>query len=147
MAKQTDSKKLRSTAEDMYIHANMTGRDIAELLGVAEQTISRWKKGRDGERDWEERRAEVSITPGKVKEILMGLALNVAKGEKTDIDAAKLSKIVSAIDRLDKKVNARITIDVFKEFDNFMAEINPTIAVEFTKYHKLFIQHKIAMEA
>lgn len=48
MAEIGNDKK-REIAEDMYIRLGLTGREIAENLGVTEQTVSRWKKGREGE--------------------------------------------------------------------------------------------------
>ena len=47
MAEIGNDKK-REIAEDMYIRLGLTGREIAENLGVTEQTVSRWKKGREG---------------------------------------------------------------------------------------------------
>ncbi|MDR0829651.1 MAG: DUF1804 family protein [Prevotellaceae bacterium] len=142
-----DSTRQRAIAEDMYIRNGMTGREIAEICGVTEQTISRWKRGKEGEKNWDERKNELQLTPVKVKEILLEEAMKVASGEKSGIDADKLSKIVAAIDRLDKKINVRLIMDVFREFDNYVVEIDPKIAVEFTKYHKLFLQYRISIES
>jgi len=139
--------QLRQTAEDFYIRLCMTGKEIAELLDISEQTVSKWKKGRDGEKSWDDRKAEMQLTPTKVKEILLKEALLLAEGKDSKVDADKLSKIVSAIERLDRKINVRIIMDVFREFDNYVAEVEPKIAVEFTKYHKMFLQHRIALES
>lgn len=140
-------EQLRQSAEDFYIRLGMTGKEITELLGISEQTVSKWKKGRDGETTWDNRKAEMQLTPVKVKEILLQEAMKVAKGENCTVDADKLSKMVSAIEKLDRKINVRIIIDVFREFDNYMAEVEPKMAVNFTKYHKMFLQHRIALES
>jgi transposase len=145
MAKK-DREKLRSTAEDLFISQNMSAKQIAELLDVSEQTLSKWRKGRAGEKSWDEKKTEFALTPTKIKEILLQEAYKVANGEASNINADTLSKITSAIDRLDKKVSVRMVIDVLKELDNYTAEINPVFAMEATKYHKLFIQHRIGLE-
>lgn len=141
------NEKKREIAEDMYIRLGMTGREIAENLGVTEQTVSRWKKGRDGEKNWDARKNEAQLTPLKIKELLLEEAHKIAKGEESSIKADQLSKIMAAIDQLDKKINVRTVMDVFREFDNWMAEQEPKIAILFTRFHKLFLQYRISLEA
>lgn len=102
MAEISNEKK-RGIAEDMYIRLGLTGREIAENLGVTEQTVSRWKKGREGERSWDDRRTESSLTPLKIKETLLKEAEKLARGEESGVKADQLSKIMAAIDQLDKK--------------------------------------------
>lgn len=146
MAEITNEKK-REIAEDMYIRLSLTGREIAESLAVTEQTVSRWKKGRDGEPSWDDRKNEAQLTPLKIKELLLTEAHKIAKGEESIIKADQLSKIMSAIDQLDKKINVRTVMDVFREFDNWMVEQDPATAILFTKFHKLFLQYRISLEA
>lgn len=146
MAEINNDKK-REIAEDMYIRLGMTGREIADSLSVTEQTVSRWKKGRDGEKSWDDRKTESQLTPLKIKELLLKEAEKIAKGEESTIQADKLSKIMSAIDQLDKKINVRTVMDVFKEFDLWMSEQDPATAILFTKFHKLFLQYRISIEA
>lgn len=146
MAEIGNDKK-REIAEDMYIRLGLTGREIADSLSVTEQTVSRWKKGRDGEKSWDDRKTESQLTPLKIKERLLKEAEKIAKGEESTIQADKLSKIMSAIDQLDKKINVRTVMDVFKEFDLWMSEQDPATAILFTKFHKLFLQYRISIEA
>lgn len=146
MADITNDKK-REIAEDMYIRLGMNGREIAEQLNVTEQTVSRWKKGRDGEKSWDDRKTEASLTPVKIKELLLQEAYKVAKGEASTINSDQISKLMAAIDRLDKKINTRTVMDVFREFDNWMAEQEPATAILFTRFHKLFLQYRISIES
>ena len=83
----------------------------------------------------------------KIKELLLKEAEKIAKGEESTIQADKLSKIMSAIDQLDKKINVRTVMDVFKEFDLWMSEQDPATAILFTKFHKLFLQYRISIDA
>lgn len=146
MAEITNEKK-REIAEDMYIRLGLTGREIAENLSITEQTVSRWKKGRGGEKSWDDRKTEAQLTPLKIKELLLKEAEKLALGQESNVKADQLSKIMSAIDQLDKKINVRTVMDVFREFDNWMAEQEPAQAIQFTRWHKLFLQYRITLEA
>lgn len=151
MAKKQRTKgeleKLRDTAEDMFIRLNMTGRDISDRLDITEQTISNWRKGREGERSWDDRKRDLQLTPVKLKELLMNEAHKVVQGEKSEINADQISKFMAVIDRLDKTINPRVVMAVLQGFDNFMADTDPAMAVKFTEYHKMYLQHLITLEA
>ncbi len=151
MAKQPRTKaeleKLRDIAEDYYIRLGKTGREISEILDISEQTISNWKKGREGEQTWDERRRNAQLTPVRLKDLLMEEARKVVAGEKSTLNADQLSKIMAAINTLDKSVNPRVVMTVFQGFDNFMAETDPAMAIKFTEYHKMYLQHLISLES
>lgn len=142
MNKITNSKK-KEIAEDLFMSSNLTGKSIAEQLIISENTLSKWRR----EGRWEERKQELQVSPLKIKELLLKEASKIANGEKTTIEADKLSKIVSAIDRLDKRISIRIVVDVLVELDNWLAKVDPEKAVESTKHHKQFILHRIKMES
>lgn len=144
---KAELERLRDLAEDMYIRQGKTGREIADLLDISEQTISGWKKGREGEKTWDDRKRDAQLTPVKLKETLMTEAQNIATGVGSKINADQLSKVMKAINDLDKTVNPRVVMAVFQGFDNYMAEINPEKAVEFTDYHKLYLQYIISLES
>lgn len=144
---KTELEKLRDTAEDMFIRLGMTGREIAERLDITEQTVSNWRKGRDGERSWDDRKRDLQLTPVKLKELLMEEARKVVSGEKSEVNADQLSKFMVAIDRLDKTINPRVVMTVLQGFDNFMADTDPAMAIKFTEYHKMYLQYIISLEA
>lgn len=149
MAKKEDKKdymKLRATAEELFVGQGMSGREIADLLNVSEVTVSNWRKGREGEKTWDDKRKELQMSPVRIKEKLLDEAKKIADGEPSTIDADKLSKIVAAIDRLDKKISIRIIADVLKECDNWLVETDPSQTLLLSKYHKQFLQYRISLE-
>ena len=149
MAKKEDKKdymKLRATAEELFVGQGMSGREIADLLNVSEVTVSNWRKGREGEKTWDDKRKELQMSPVRIKEKLLDEAKKIADGEPSTSDADKLSKIVAAIDRLDKKISIRIIADVLKECDNWLVETDPSQALLLSKYHKQFLQYRISLE-
>lgn len=144
---KAELERLREIAEDYYIRLNKTGREIAELLDLSEQTVSTWKKGRTGEKSWDDRKTELQLTPVKLKELLMQEAHKIVKGEKSEVNADQLSKFMAAIDKLDKSVNPRIAMSVLQMRDNFISEIAPERVIEDLEYNKLFLQHLIALDS
>lgn len=141
------NKKKRELAERMFIEEGMNGKAIAEELEVSEVTVSNWRKGRTGEKDWGERRAEVLSAPHKIKEILLKQLKLVAEGEKATIDADALIKISKVIETVSGKISTQVVFTVFKEFDNWMASQDPQMAVQFLEFHKMFIHHKASLES
>ena len=139
--------RLREIAEDYYIRLGSTGREISEILDVSEQAISSWKKGRPGERSWDDRKRDAQLTPLKLKETLMREANSIAEGNEPTIKADSLSKIMAAIDRLDKSVNPRVAMAVLQMRDNYVAEIAPERAVEDLEFNKGFLKHLIALQS
>ena len=133
-------------AERMFVEDGMTAKAIAEQLDVSEQTLSKWRKGKEGEKCWDDKRAQMLASPHKIKEILFKELMLVAGGEKSAVDADALAKINKVIETLSDSTSVQIVFSVFKEFDNWMADQDPKTAVLFTEYHKQFILFKINQE-
>lgn len=145
MSKLSPSQK-RPLAETKYIEHGLTAKQICEDLILSAPTLSKWKKGRPGEKDWDTRRAEFLASPHKIKELLLSQLQLVAEGAETTIDADALSKISKVIEAMSDKVSTQVVMSVFMEFDNWMASQDPTTAVKFTKWHKQFILYKASIE-
>lgn len=134
-------KELQRLAEGMFIEQCMTAKAIAEILGVTEKTVGNWReKG-----DWDRRRDENIAAPHKIRELLLKELHNVATGVGTTIDADALAKIGKVMDSISDKISPQVVISVLKSFDNWMADQEPQIAVQFLEYHKRFIQHIISL--
>lgn len=140
---QEEMDKIRELAEDSFIRLGMNGRQISKLHDVSEQTISGWR--RDG--NWDDRRDTAKLTPVAIKELLLEEARKEIAGEKSALNFDRISKIMSAIDRVDKTVNSRVVMAVLQQLDNFTADIDPEHAIKATGYHKQFLQHIIRTES
>ncbi|MCX6232628.1 MAG: hypothetical protein NTZ33_13915 [Bacteroidetes bacterium] len=138
--------KKKQLAEELYVTGRMNAREIAIHLGVSEQTLTKWKKGNKAEKSWDDRKKELSLTPVRLKEKLLEEAENIANGKPSLINADSLSKVMSAIDKLDKKISLRVIIDVVKEIDNYVSKHDPKLAVIFTEWHKKFIIYRSLTE-
>lgn len=145
MAELSNEKK-RALAERMFINDGMTGKQIALDLNLSEQTVTKWRKGRTGEKDWDTRRAEIISAPHIIKELLIKQLQLISEGEKPTIDADALAKISKVLESISGKVSVQVVISVFKEFDDFMTDHDPELAVKFLEYHKKFILHKASQQ-
>lgn len=138
-------------AEWLYVERNLSLQAVADELGRNVKTIYEWRdKG-----DWEETRNLFAAGPSQLRKILIREATRIAKGEvrrdqdgnEVDgIDADSLSKVMKAYDYMCQKLSVEVFRDAFVEFDNWMTSIDPKLAYEFTKYHKMFLQDKISLE-
>lgn len=146
MTKLLTNQAKKVMAERMFVEDGMTGKAISEQLDVSEQTLSKWRKGKEGEKSWDDKRAEMLASPHKIKEILLKELILVAGGEKSKVDADALAKINKVIESLSDKISVQVVFSVFKEFDNWMADQDPKTAVQFTEWHKQFLLYKINLE-
>lgn len=135
--------KLYSVAESLFVEQGLTCSAISVQLGITEASLSKWRK----QMDWDAKRDRVISTPAKIRELLLQEMKSVSQGNKAKIDADALSKINKALSYLDGKVSLSVVISLFMEFDNWMAEVDPKKAVDFTEYHKLFIAYRAEQDS
>lgn len=125
---------LKEQAEQLFMEG-MTGREIAEILSISEQTISKWRT----EEDWDNHRKTLELTPVKLKQQLLDEAGRIVRGEKPTFNSDALSKIMAAIDRLDKSLNPRTIMGSLMLFNEWMSKNAPEQAADFLKWQKQFL--------
>jgi len=140
--KKLSYKKRESLAEEYFVVNQMNGKEIAEAVEVSEQTITKWRtKG-----NWDDKRKKFLSSPTKVRELLYDQLELVASGEKATIDSDSLAKIYKVITGISSVTSVPVTMSVLKEFDNWMADQEPEVAVMFLDWHKKFIVYKASIE-
>lgn len=146
--------------EDRRNHARilyMSGEQqniIADKVGVTKQTVNRWV----AEGTWDKLRTAKNITrPELVNKILRATDKLLEKVlENSDNDDAldgfsdKLSKLTSAIEKLDKKANVVDAIEVFMAFGRWLQEralIDSELTAELIKsvnrYQDLYVSGQL----
>ena len=159
MAKKVENKAKKEVsqteikyAESLYVEKGVSPQAIALELDRNIKTIYSWRD----KYNWEETKELFESGPMELKKILLKEAVRIVKGEKSlddngqanpGIDADSLSKVMKAYDYMNKKLSVEVFRDAFVDFDNWMTTIDPKVAFEFTKYHKMFLQDKISQEA
>lgn len=134
------TEKRRFQAEDLFINHGMLAKEIAAIVGVSEQTISKYRKSYN----WDDRRADALSSPAKIKEILTSELLSVSSGNKPKIDCDALSKIAKVRREMSGNIDGGTILNVLKECDNWLAGVDPKAAPTVAGYHKQFLQHKAA---
>jgi transposase len=129
-------------------------KDIAQKVGVSEQTISRWVAA--GE--WDKRRAAQSITRPEIVNNLLKAISNLVKNLNEETDPTKLSgaadklaKLAATVEKLDKKANVVDAIEVFIAFSKWLEfrssvdkDITPELIRQFNKYQDLYITDQLS---
>ncbi|WP_413534064.1 hypothetical protein [Empedobacter brevis] len=138
----TNNNFKKETAEKLFIEDGLMLKEISVIVGFSVQTLSKWKK--DG--NWENKRNEFLAAPHKIKEVLMEELKNIASGYESKIDADALAKVSKVIETLSSRTSVQVIFSVFKEFDNWMADQEPRLAIQFTEWHKRFLQYRINQE-
>lgn len=132
----------KETAEKLFVEDGLTAKEISTIVGISVQTLSKWKK----EGNWENKRNELLAAPHKIKEFLMEELKNIASGLESKIDADALAKVSKVIETLSSRTSVQVIFSVFKEFDNWMADQEPHLAIQFIEWHKRFLQYRINQE-
>lgn len=135
--------KQYETAEDMFVEQGMTCNAISEMLGMTEATLSKWRNTMS----WDDARKLALSRPDKIKGILLAELQSISEGNKPKIDTDALSKVSKTLSYFDDKVALSVVVAVLKEFDNYMVEIEPAMAVKFTEYHRMFIHQRASFDS
>lgn len=141
--KSNDRK--RAYAERLYVDDAWTAKAIADTVGVSETTVGNWVK----KYGWKEKQDELAAAPHRVKRLILEQLTLAANGEKTTVNTDDISKLTTALERVDKKVNVQMVISVLKELDNWLAgsqDVNTEFLTASLELHKNFIKHKIDQE-
>lgn len=141
-----NNEPLRAMAERMYVEEGMTAKAIANAIDVTEQTIGRWKKGIQGDISWDEKRNQYLSAPSNIKKILTNELIHLSKGGDATLDIKAITDITKAIATMSEKVSTQVVFSVFKEFDMWMSEQDPEMAIQFMEWHKIFLLHKAQNE-
>lgn len=144
--KRVNNEALRAIAERMYVEDGMTAKAIANAVDVTEQTIGRWKKGIQGDISWDVKRAQYLSAPSNIKKILTNELVHLSKGGDATLDIKAITDITKAIATLSDKVSTQVVFSVFKEFDMWMTEQDPELAIKFLEFHRMFLLHKAQTE-
>ena len=146
-----DQEKKKELARVLYFNFE-TQAAIAEKVGVSKVTVNKWI----ATTGWKEQRAAKAVTrPELVNKVLKNIAnllddaSNPDKNASPDI-ADKLSKLASAVSKLDKKANVVDCVDVFISFhawlsnrSEFDKKITPDLIKQINALQDLYVSERM----
>lgn len=130
----------RAIAQSLYIKG-VSQKEIAEIIGISEQTISKWRKNFY----WDEILEQNTVTrTSLLKDSYIQLAAvnnaiklngNIPKKEQSDSKAQLLREIESFSEQPIFKY-----IEVFEEFTAWLSRNNPKMMIPFANISMQFIE-------
>lgn len=130
---------LKKLAYEWVMNSDKTQKEIADIVGVSEVTMSKWAT--DGR--WEELKAyEAASRGGACRNILKKI---FEESQKEDCDADKIAKYSSALERLENKsITVPNIINIFIEFGNWLYPKDPEASKKLTNYMNLYVEEKVS---
>lgn len=145
MSREHPKKK---QAYKLFVEQGLDAREIHEMLGISENTISKWR----GKENWDKQRAIRQLSPDKLISHYYEQSEKIvrkAKEEERALSASEadaLNKLASAIQKLDKKVDSSISMSVLRNFNNWLVQINPEAAKTLIEFQTYYVQFLIDAE-
>lgn len=141
-------KQKKDWAKLLFIGGEMLQKEIAIKVGVTDKTISGWAK----EENWEQLRSSLIITKEQeLRRIYMQInELNTHimlrdEGSRfaNSKEADTLNKLAATARSLETDTSIAETIEVFKQFLNFIKKDDLVKAQEITKWCDEFVKYKL----
>lgn len=147
MATLTNEQK-KELAKELYLQGNFTFAEIAEKVGSARQTISKWAT----QGKWDE--LKTYMTVGKEK-VLKGFYQQLANIQvaimarepdnriASSTEADRQIKLASAIRKLEDECGITGLIDAGIRFCNYMRTVDIDEAKKIAKYWDIFLTNEM----
>lgn len=135
----------RTIAQQLYVKTGKPQKDIAAELGLAEKTISGWKK----KFNWDTLRAAEITGPVELAKTLyrqIAAISDLADAEGriiNDKEADRISKLAAAIEKIEKKATLGHYVQVMEDFIRYIKDIDLLLAQNVVNHQLNFIQKKI----
>ena len=149
-----ETKAIREQKKEMakllFLHENLTQKEIAERSGVSEVTISKWVRTEN----WESYKVSITITKEEqLKNLYRQLAvLNNAIANRseeegvryaTTAEADTISKLANAIEKMESDVGVADMVNVFKKFLNWVRKHDVSKVKEILPLFDLFVKENL----
>lgn len=143
------NREKRQWAQLLYLRENLTLQEIATKVGVNRITVGRWAK----EDKWDELKANYTITREQqlqrlyqqIAEINRVISQRENKHPTTQ-EADIISKLATAIDKLERESSLADIISVSMRFLSWLRPQNPEKATELAEYFDAYIKHTISQQ-
>ena len=140
-------KQKREWANLLYTKEYISQKEFAERVGVSQQTMSRWVT----KFKWDELKVSITITREEQLKNLyrqlseMNKAISEREGNKypTAAEADTITKLASAIDKLESETGLNEILSTFKGFLNWLRKFNLEEAQRLVPLFDDFVKTKL----
>jgi len=147
MATKKEMQDKRDHAKLLFIHEQLNQKEIAARIKVSEVTISKWANADS----WDGLRVSITITKEEqLKNLYRQLAeMNKAIAERNDkkyassSEADAISKLATAIDKMESDVGIADIVSVAKKFLTWMRKFDLSKAQEMTPLFDAFVKDNL----
>ena len=147
MATKKEMQDKRDHAKLLFIHEQLNQKEIAARIKVSEVTISKWANADS----WDGLRVSITITKEEqLKNLYRQLAeMNRAIAERDDKkyptsgEADAISKLATAIDKMESDVGIADIVSVAKKFLTWMRKFDLAKAQEMTPLFDAFVKDNL----
>lgn len=145
MAKQNDK---RAKAKSLYLTGQYDQKEIADLVGVSERSITKWKN----EENWDDLKESLLTTrENELRRLYKMLRIlnddiDLKAEEKIPInskEADAVLKLTAAIKNLELETSIADKVEVGMAFINLVRKENIELSKEVTKWFDIFLQQSI----
>lgn len=140
---------LRAYARTLFLTTTKTQKEIAEIVGVSEQSLSKWAN----EGDWEPQRKSLTTTRSEQLRMLYSILEKMNANAKealedddpaTNPDSDGIIKIANAIQKLEREAGIGEMIQTYLLFMKFVQKEDLEAAKLVDKYFYAFIQDRLS---
>lgn len=148
---RTANKQKQDYAKLLFTRERLTQKEVAQRVGVSEQTLSKWAR----EENWEElrnwflisREEELNRIYKQMSELNEAI-LEREKGKRyaTNSEADILSKLATAARQLESEASLTEIINTFTEFLDWLRKIDLEKAKEIVRLQDSFVKFKLKVK-
>lgn len=144
-------KQKKDWAKLLFLKSTLNQKEIAAKVGVSEKTLSKWVN--DSKENWLALQSSYVITKeNELRRIYIQISemnntiANRDEGERfaSSKEADALSKLAVAAKSLESETSISETVNVFKEFTEWLREVDFAKAKELIEFQDAFIKHKLS---
>lgn len=145
------NRKERETKRDLakllFVHETLSQKEVATRIGVSEQTVCRWAR----EDNWDQQRVSITITKEtqlrnlyhQLAALNDGIATREGNKYASPPEADTITKLASAIDKMESDVGIADIVSVGKKFLTWLRRSDLKQAQVITPLFDAFIKENL----
>lgn len=146
VTKTKEIERKKEWAKTLYLRGDLLQKEIAEKVGIAEKTLSKWIK----DNNWESLKTSLLTTKAEQLQMLYSQLKSLNNNIKEKHDnipdvrtADTIIKITASIKSLETETSVAEIIEVAQDFIKFVKQDNLDKAKEVTTLFDMYIRTKL----